>query len=159
GDVKKAAAAILGELERGNHQAVGYRSSQTAEMIASSRRALPSDEGQPGAIDPRLAMHGLDRVVPRDRIVVSDAGHHMMWATEYLSVPGPDSWILPLEYYTVGNATGVAVGAAIARPDRLTVYAAGDAGLMMSLGDLETAARYRLPMLVVVTNDSGLGAE
>jgi len=35
----------------------------------------------------------------------------------------------------------------------------GDGGMMMSLGDLETAARYRIPLLVVVMNDRAFGAE
>ncbi len=39
------------------------------------------------------------------------------------------------------------------------MVAVGDAGMMMSLGDLETAVRLRLPMLVVVSNDAALGAE
>jgi len=35
----------------------------------------------------------------------------------------------------------------------------GDAGFLMALGDLETAVRYKLPMVVVISNDEALGLE
>ena len=52
-----------------------------------------------------------------------------------------------------------AVGAALARPDRLTIAAVGDGGLLMSLGELETVARLGLRLLVVVYDDGAYGAE
>src|SRR5205085_1208164 len=52
-----------------------------------------------------------------------------------------------------------AVGAALARPDRLTVAALGDGGAMMGLQELETAARLRLPILFVIYDDAAYGAE
>ena len=51
------------------------------------------------------------------------------------------------------------MGAAIARPDRLTVACLGDGGALMALPELETLARLRLPMLVVIYNDAAYGAE
>ena len=58
-----------------------------------------------------------------------------------------------------GSASANAIGAAIARPDRLTVAALGDGGALMALPDLETLGRLRLPMLVVVYDDAAYGAE
>jgi thiamine pyrophosphate-dependent acetolactate synthase large subunit-like protein len=52
-----------------------------------------------------------------------------------------------------------AVGAALARPDRLTVAALGDGGAMMGLPELETAARLRLAIAFVIYDDSAYGAE
>ena len=54
---------------------------------------------------------------------------------------------------------GSGIGAAVARPERLTVAALGDGGAMLSLPDLETVARLGLRMLIVVYNDSAYGAE
>jgi thiamine pyrophosphate-dependent acetolactate synthase large subunit-like protein len=47
----------------------------------------------------------------------------------------------------------------VGRPDRRTVLIAGDGGLMMSLGDLESVSRLDVPMLVIVYNDAAYGAE
>jgi len=51
------------------------------------------------------------------------------------------------------------LGAAVARPDRLTVAALGDGGFLMSAAELATAARLGAPLLVVVYNDAAYGAE
>ena len=48
---------------------------------------------------------------------------------------------------------------ALARPDRTTVVFEGDGGLMMSLPELETAAREHIPVVVVVLDDGAYGAE
>jgi thiamine pyrophosphate-dependent acetolactate synthase large subunit-like protein len=52
-----------------------------------------------------------------------------------------------------------AVGAAIAHRDRVTALVLGDGALAMSLGELETATRLQLPILVVVLNDNAYHAE
>ncbi len=58
-----------------------------------------------------------------------------------------------------GSALGNAIGAAVARPDRLTVAAVGDGGVLMALPDLETLGRLKPDMLVVVYDDAAYGAE
>ncbi len=59
----------------------------------------------------------------------------------------------------MGLGLASAIGAAVARPERLTVAALGDGGALMSLADLETVARLGLRMLIVVYNDAAYGAE
>src|SRR5207302_11278958 len=51
------------------------------------------------------------------------------------------------------------IGAAVARPDRLTVAALGDGGALMGLSELETVHRLGLGMVIVVYNDAAYGAE
>ena len=58
-----------------------------------------------------------------------------------------------------GSRSGNAIGAALARPDRLTVAAVGDGGLLMALPDLETLGRVKPDLLVVIYDDAAYGAE
>jgi thiamine pyrophosphate-dependent acetolactate synthase large subunit-like protein len=51
------------------------------------------------------------------------------------------------------------MGAAVARPDRLAVVVVGDGGLLMSLGELDASVHLGMPLLIVVMNDAGYGAE
>lgn len=83
----------------------------------------------------------------------------MEWAIAHMSVPDPEAFLWPIDYGAIGCGVGNALGAAVARPDRITVAAVGDGGLMMALADLDTAVRYRLPVLVVVNNNGALGSE
>ena len=77
----------------------------------------------------------------------------------YLAVPDYRGFVFPNAFQSVGLGLATGIGAAVARPDRICVAAVGDGGTLMSLGELETAARYRLPMPIVVYNDSAYGAE
>jgi len=159
-DAKLAAAALADELERRGHQQDGYHDEATRSRIAEFRlEDTIRDQGAPGALDPRFVMIRLNKLLPAERTVVIDNGHHAAFSTAHLDVPGPDAFISPLEFHCVGAATGMAIGAVYARPDRLTTYIVGDCGLLMTFGELETIGRYQLPMLVVVVNDAALGAE
>jgi thiamine pyrophosphate-dependent acetolactate synthase large subunit-like protein len=160
GDARLTAAALADLLERRGHKQTGYRTDEAAAALAAHNpRDGLSDQGAPGALDPRFLNLELERALPEERTVVIDIGHHMAFSTAHLSAPDARSFIAPLEYWCVGGGTGLALGAAIARPDRPTVFCVGDLGMLMTLGDLETAVRYELPLLVVITNDSALGAE
>jgi thiamine pyrophosphate-dependent acetolactate synthase large subunit-like protein len=77
----------------------------------------------------------------------------------FLGVPDARAWVFANGFQAVGLGLGVAIGAAVARPDRLTVAAVGDGGLFMALEEIETAARLALRLLVVVYDDRAYGAE
>jgi acetolactate synthase-1/2/3 large subunit len=158
-DARRGAAALADELERRGHKAVGYRASSTAETIAAFRPRPVTDQGHPGALDPGFVMWRLNTVLPVNRTVVIDIGHSGNFAAKHLAVQSPDAFVFPLENFHLGASTGIALGAAVGRPDRLTVYTAGDAGLMMTLAEIETAARYRVPIVILVVNDSAIGTE
>ena len=59
----------------------------------------------------------------------------------------------------MGVGLPIATGAAFGRPDKHCVLVIGDGGFMMSLPELETAARHRVPLTVVIMNDGAYGAE
>jgi thiamine pyrophosphate-dependent acetolactate synthase large subunit-like protein len=63
------------------------------------------------------------------------------------------------DFGAIGCALGPSIGAAVGRPDRLTVLYIGDCGLFITLGDLEVAVRERLPLLIVCFNDGAAGSE
>lgn len=159
-DARLAAAALADELERRGHRVEGYRTADAVARIARSRtEEQVADRGGADGLDPRVLMIELDKRLPARRTVVVDAGYHAKAANRYLSSADGRSHLWPVEYGAIGCALGNALGAAVAHPDRLTVLCIGDGGLMMTLADLDTAARYRLPLLVVVSNNGGLVAE
>ena len=88
-----------------------------------------------------------------------DSGAFMGWPSMYLGVPDAAGFVFPQAFQCVGLALGNAIGAAIARPDRLTVAALGDGGALLSLPEFETLGRLGLPILVVIYDDAAYGAE
>jgi thiamine pyrophosphate-dependent acetolactate synthase large subunit-like protein len=83
----------------------------------------------------------------------------MGWPAMYLTVRSPDQFVMAQAFQSVGLGLATAIGASVARRDRVTVAIVGDGALRMSLGELDTAVRLGLPLLVVVVNDAGYGAE
>jgi thiamine pyrophosphate-dependent acetolactate synthase large subunit-like protein len=160
-DAAAAAAGLTEELRRRGFYGQGARSPELAARIAKGRwRDQPYQDGSTGTtIDPRTLTIALDDLLPADRALAVDSGHFMGWPVMYLPVADARSFVFNQAYQSIGLGLGAAIGAAVADPDRVTVAALGDGGTFMSLGELETAARLRLPLLVVVYNDDAYGAE
>jgi thiamine pyrophosphate-dependent acetolactate synthase large subunit-like protein len=161
GDATATARAVAVELERRGLNKEGFHDEALAGEIARGRsRDEPyEDQGTAEHVDPRTLSIALDDLLPAERTVATDSGHFLGYPSMYLSVPDHKGFVFPNAFQSVGLGLASGIGAAVARPDRLCVAAVGDGGALMSLGELETAARYRLPMLVVVYNDSAYGAE
>jgi len=161
GDAAATAAALEGELGRRGFRSGGFRTEEVAKGRARWRwKDVPFEDGSTdGTIDPRVLTLALEELLPARRTVVVDSGHFMGWPAMYLSVPDAAGFVFNQAYQSVGLGLGAAIGAAVARPDRLTVAALGDGGAFMALGELETAARLGLPMLIVIYDDAAYGAE
>jgi thiamine pyrophosphate-dependent acetolactate synthase large subunit-like protein len=159
GDVAASARALSEEWGRRGLRTEGFRTPEIRREIESFRLDNFPDQSNGRTIDPRTLMLKLDRMLPRDRTVVIDSGHCMGWPIIYLSAPDAAGFVFSNDYMAVGLGLGTAFGAAIAQPDRLTVCTPGDGGLMMSLGELETFVRYKIPALFIVLNDASYGAE
>ena len=160
GDAKLSARALVDELKRRGVHSTGYRREGVEEKIQQSRReadAAPSLRAD--GLDPRAVLQRLDSLLPAGRTLVVDGGHHFEFSVANVAVPDPSGFVFANEYFSVGCGLAAALGASVARPERLSVFVVGDGGLMMNLGDLDTAVRYRLPMVIVVMDDGGFGSE
>jgi acetolactate synthase-1/2/3 large subunit len=162
GDVASVAAACAASLAADGVAPTGYRTPEVrARIEAEGRWALVSymDEGADGLIDPRTLSIGLDDLLPAERTVVVDSGNFMGYPSTFLSVPDAAGFVFTQAYQSIGLGLGSALGAAVARPDRLTVAALGDGGYLMAAAELVTAATLGVPLLIVVYNDAAYGAE
>jgi len=112
----------------------------------------------PGTIDPRDLVVTLDELIPQDKKVVADAGHFTRWVMDGIHTR-PDDFTFTLDFAAIGLGLPMGVGTAVAVDDRPCITVCGDAGLMMSIQELETAVRNEIPMTLVVMNDSSLGSE
>lgn len=166
GDVRETARAVtslLGDPEpSGEPGTRGYRGPEIAERIAAEGRwrDVPyEDVSGAGRIDPRTLTIGLDDLLPEERVVCVDSGNFMGYPSMFLTVPDGGAFCFTQAFQSIGLGLATAIGAAVARPDRLTVAALGDGGALMSVAELETVVRLGLPMVIVVYDDDGYGAE
>jgi acetolactate synthase I/II/III large subunit len=139
-----------------------HRSPELRERIARQVRwrDVPfADESDGQRIDPRTLSIALDDLLPAERTVSVDSGNFMGYPSMYLSVPDEAGFCFTQAFQSIGLGLAAAVGAAVARPDRLTVAALGDGGALMGVSELETVVRLGIPMVVVVYDDEAYGAE
>ncbi len=151
-----------GETQPVRDNTAGYRSPEVRARIADQghwRDVAFKDESDGERIDPRALSVALDDLLPAERTVAVDSGNFMGYPSMYLSVPDEAGFCFTQAFQSIGLGLATAIGAAVARPDRLAVAALGDGGALMGVSELETVVRLGLPMVVVVYDDEAYGAE
>ena len=129
---------------------------ETKRTIAAARALRPT----PSAADPipvELLLHSLSQAMRNDAVLVEEVPSHRPAMQKFMPMRGQDS------FYTMasgglGFGLPAAVGMALGRPDVRTVCLIGDGSAMYSIQALWTAAQRKLPLTVVVINNSGYGA-
>jgi thiamine pyrophosphate-dependent acetolactate synthase large subunit-like protein len=157
-DARSALVALLDALPPGAR--TGLRTEALRERIAAFDPRAGIEFAPPGdGADPREVAFICDELLPRGRVVLMGTGHYNGLPAMHVGVDDPLDLVLPWSFGAVGLALPTGIGAAIGRPEQTTVVFEGDGGLMMSLTDLDTAVRARVPLLVVVLDDGAYGAE
>jgi acetolactate synthase I/II/III large subunit len=128
-------------------------------QIARTQSALRLSEvaaARPGFLSPVQVVRVVRSHVPRETVVTVDAGAHMLAVMPLWEVTEPRRLLISSGLATMGFALPAAIAAALCAPARLVVAFTGDGGLGMTLAEIETAARLRLRIAVVVFNDGAL---
>ena len=133
------------------------------DLLPETKRATPAGRklpAAPSAADPlpvEYLLHTLSSSMPDDAALVEEAPSHRPLMHKFMPMRGGDS------FYTMasgglGYGLPAAVGMALGRPGVRTVCLVGDGSAMYSIQALWTAAQRKLPLTVVVINNSGYGA-
>ncbi|WP_188835398.1 thiamine pyrophosphate-binding protein [Flexivirga endophytica] len=160
GDAAATARAIRRMLDEAEITPRGYNSESLRRRLSERdpRREF-SDAGSEDLLDMRTAMIELDEALPAHRTVVTDTGRFMGAPWKYLHVGGGGRFHHTVNFGSIGLGLATALGAAVANRAGLTVAVAGDGGVAMSYMELATAAREKLPLVVVILDDGCYGAE
>lgn len=147
GDLAHAATAILGVL----------RSSDWTQAEISRERERQKAAVLGGeAFAPGAAVAAIGEATGAQVRFTIDAGAHMFPAMTLLPARRPGQILISNGLSTMGYALPAAIGAALLDRSKPVVAVTGDAGLLMCLGELATAAREGLSLVVVVFADDEL---
>jgi benzoylformate decarboxylase len=133
------------------------------ELLPDAKRAVPAGRTLPPApkasdpIPAELLLHALSAAMGPEDVLVEEIPSHRPAMQKFMPMRGQDS------FYTMasgglGYSLPAAVGMALGRPATRTVCLIGDGSAMYSIQALWTAAQRKLPLTVVVINNSGYGA-
>jgi pyruvate dehydrogenase (quinone) len=116
--------------------------------------ATPRKGAEP--LHPQYVARLIDELAAEDAVFIPDVGSPAIWAARYLKMNGKRRLIGSFIHGSMANALPQGVGAAAALAGRQVVAMSGDGGVEMLLGELLTLTQNRLPVKVVVFNNSSL---
>jgi pyruvate dehydrogenase (quinone) len=116
--------------------------------------AQPDENKTP--IHPQYVARLVDKIADEDAVFTCDVGTPTVWAARYLTMNGRRSLIGSMVHGSMASAVAQAIGAQASHRTRQVVALAGDGGLAMMMGDLITLRQLKLPIKIVVFNNSSL---
>jgi acetolactate synthase I/II/III large subunit len=133
----------------------GLRRTATA-AVAGDAESL---ESTVTPLHPARIYGELNRVLDDDAVVIGDGGDFVSFAGKYVEPRRPGCWLDPGPYGCLGTGLGYAIAARLARPSAQVVLLLGDGAAGFSLMDVDTLVRHKLPVVMVVGNNSSWGLE
>lgn len=114
-----------------------------------------SDE--PDDVLPQDVIETLDELTNGEAVISTEVGQHQMWTAEFYNFRKPRSFSSSGGLGTMGYGLGAAIGCKVGNPDKVVVNCAGDGSFYMNMNELTTLAKYQLPVIELVFNNSVLG--
>lgn len=108
-------------------------------------------------IHPEYAASILDDVADDNAIFTTDTGMCNVWTARYINPTGKRKFIASMLHGSMANALPQAMGAQMASPGRQVISISGDGGLSMLLSEILTVAMYKIPVKIVLFDNSTLG--
>lgn len=108
-------------------------------------------------VRPWDVVRAIREIVDDETTLVTDSGSYIHYAAQYFTAPRPGVYFNP-NSGSMGFGLAGGLGVQLARPTSRVVVLAGDGGFLMTVQDLETAVRERLPVVCVVLNNFAFGS-
>ncbi len=146
GDLKVNMEILLGMIEDADR-------SEWVDQIYSYKEAEPDMS----EFVPENILKRISQVAGGNAVVATDVGQHQMWTAQYWEFMSPRTFITSGGLGTMGFGLGAAIGSKVAQPDKRVVLVTGDGSFRMNCNELVTVAHYKLPVAIVLLNNSTLG--
>jgi acetolactate synthase-1/2/3 large subunit len=116
-----------------------------------------SQDDAVGLIKPQKVLHDVQQIYGDDGLVLSDVGAHKMWIARHYHCRQPNGCLIPNGFCSMGFALPGAIAAAMVDPERKIMGIAGDAGFLMNVQEMETAARMNSNITMMIWEDHAYG--
>ena len=156
-DVSETIGALLPRLTRKTDRSFLETSLKHYEKARQGLDDLaqPSKANRP--IHPQYVARLLSELADDDAIFTADVGSPTVWAARYLKMNGKRRLIGSFNHGSMANAMPQAIGAQATEPNKQVIAMCGDGGFTMLMGDFLSLAQLKLPVKIVIFNNSVLG--
>ncbi|MDX2157218.1 MAG: thiamine pyrophosphate-binding protein [Hyphomicrobiaceae bacterium] len=158
------AALVLAQLA----EALKAAGAASAEALAARRKAVeqareahgffqdPAYTSDESPVMPQRIFAEIRKATAEDALFTCDAGENRLFMTHYFQTRAPGTLLMP-GIGAMGYAVPAALAGKLVAPKRQVVAVTGDGGFSMAINGLMTARDEKIPIVVVVLNNSALG--
>lgn len=156
GDIKSTLTALLPTLQaKSDHTFLDKALKHYQEARKDLDGLATLNDKQ--AIHPQYLAQQISRFAAADAVFTCDVGTPTVWACRYLQMNGQRRLIGSFNHGSMANAMPQALGAQAIDRNRQVVAMCGDGGFTMLMGDFLTLAQQKLPVKIIIFNNSVLG--
>lgn len=156
GSIRHTLPALLPLLKAKTDQARLDTHVNDYKKVREGLEDLAQPDNNKTPIHPQYVARLIDKLSADDSIFTCDVGTPTVWAARYLTMNGRRRLLGSFVHGSMASAVPQAIGAQASHRSRQVVALAGDGGLAMMLGDLLTLRQLKLPVKIVVFNNSSL---
>ena len=152
GDAKQILSLLNEKLEQQDHKEWLAQIKAWKKEYPLRQEAIDSN-----GVTPQMLFDALNELTKSEAIIATEVGQHQMWAAQFYEFRHPRQFITSGGLGTMGFGLGAAMGAQVANPDKKVINIAGDGSFHMNCNELSTLAKYQIPMMELVVDNSVLG--
>jgi acetolactate synthase-1/2/3 large subunit len=106
------------------------------------------------AVNPSKFFYFLDKLAPKNRIITGGQGVHILYAYDFIKIYKPRTFLASTNLGAMGYAFPAEIGAKISNMNDVVITILGDGDFMMTVQDLETLKREKIPLKIIIVNDN-----
>ncbi|MES4612194.1 MAG: ubiquinone-dependent pyruvate dehydrogenase [Ewingella sp.] len=156
GDIKTTLTALLPKLQEKSDRKFLDKALKHYQEARKDLDGLATMNDKQ-AIHPQYLAQQISRFADADAVFTCDVGTPTVWACRYLQMNGQRRLIGSFNHGSMANAMPQALGAQAIDRNRQVVAMCGDGGFTMLMGDFLTLAQQKLPVKIIIFNNSVLG--
>jgi pyruvate dehydrogenase (quinone) len=156
GGVKETLEGLLTRLKEHKNNAHLETARHNYQTSLKEMNDLAQEGSVKKPIHPQFATRLINELAVQDAIFTCDVGTPTVWAARYLRMNGQRRLIGSFNHASMAGAMPQAIGAQLTFPDRQVVALCGDGGFSMLMGDLLTIRQLKLPVKLIIFNNSTL---
>lgn len=157
----KADAFVIGDLKVVLQRLIPLLKEKKNEEWLQKMRGLKAlnveETSETGELTPEFLFRKLSELDDGSFVLTTEVGQHQMWASQFFKFKTPRTFISSGGLGTMGYGLGASIGAQMALKEKQVINIAGDGSFGMNCNELATAAKNKLPIIVIIVNNNSLG--
>jgi acetolactate synthase-1/2/3 large subunit len=154
GDLKNVLIQLLEQVDQiDSSKYESWRESTSQYNSLHPQSFRDSDE----IIKPQWVIERTGEILKDKALLTTDVGQHQMWAAQHYPFSYPRQYLTSGGLGTMGFGFPAALGAKMAKPDKVVVNFTGDGSILMNVQELMTAMEYNIPVINIILNNNYLG--